>query len=44
MARLVRKEAKGPYELKNGTESTWICMCGLSDAAFLQRNAQKDSR
>ena len=30
MARLVRKEAKGPYELKNGTESTWICMCGLS--------------
>ena len=31
MARLVRKEAKGPYELKNGTESTWICMCGLSD-------------
>ena len=32
MARLVRKEAKGPYELKNGTESTWICMCGLSDA------------
>jgi Iron-binding zinc finger CDGSH type len=31
MARLVRKEAKGPYELKNGTESIWICMCGLSD-------------
>lgn len=43
MARLVRKEAKGPYELKHGTESTWICICGLSDA-FLQRNAQKDSR
>lgn len=31
MARLVKKEPKGPYELKNGTESTWICMCGLSD-------------
>ena len=26
------KEAKGQYELKNGTESTWICMCGLSNA------------
>jgi CDGSH-type Zn-finger protein len=30
MARLVKKEAKGPYEIKCGTESTWICMCGLS--------------
>lgn len=30
MARLVRKEAKGPLEIKVGTESKWICMCGLS--------------
>ena len=30
MARLVRKEAKCPYELKNGTECTWICMCGCN--------------
>jgi CDGSH iron-sulfur domain-containing protein 3 len=32
MARLVEKEAKGPYEIKCGTESTWICMCGLSNS------------
>jgi CDGSH-type Zn-finger protein len=30
MARLVEKEPKGPYEIKCGAESTWICMCGLS--------------
>jgi CDGSH-type Zn-finger protein len=30
MARLVRKEAKGPMEVKVGSESRWICMCGLS--------------
>jgi CDGSH-type Zn-finger protein len=32
MARLVEKEAKEPYEIKCGTESTWICMCGLSNS------------
>lgn len=31
MARLVKKEAKGPYEIKCAAESTWICMCGLSN-------------
>lgn len=31
MARLVRKEAIGPIEIKVGGESKWICMCGLSN-------------
>ncbi len=30
MARLVRKEDRGPMEVKVGNESKWICMCGLS--------------
>jgi len=30
MARLVRKEHRGPMEVKVGNESKWICMCGLS--------------
>ena len=30
MTRLVRKEDKGPVEVKVGSESKWICMCGLS--------------
>ncbi len=30
MARLVKKEATGPLEIKVGGESKWICMCGLS--------------
>lgn len=30
LARLVKKEYKGPLEIKVGTESIWICMCGLS--------------
>lgn len=30
MARLVKKEYKGPLEIKDGTKSIWICMCGLS--------------
>ena len=30
MARLVKKEYKGPFEIKVGTQSIWICMCGLS--------------
>ena len=30
MARFVRKEDKGPMEVKVGNESRWICMCGLS--------------
>ena len=31
MARLVRKEDRGPMEVKVGSESKWICMCGLSN-------------
>jgi len=30
MARLVKKKYKGPLEIKVGTKSIWICMCGLS--------------
>jgi CDGSH iron-sulfur domain-containing protein 3 len=30
MARLVKKECKDPLEIKVGTKSIWICMCGLS--------------
>ncbi|MBI1370507.1 MAG: CDGSH iron-sulfur domain-containing protein [Planctomycetes bacterium] len=30
MARLIRHEATGPHEIKASSESTWICMCGLS--------------
>ena len=30
MARLVKKDAMGPTEIKVGGESKWICMCGLS--------------
>lgn len=31
MARLVKKESKVPFEIKVGTHSIWICMCGLSN-------------
>jgi len=31
MARLVRKEDRGPLEVKVGDASKWICMCGLSN-------------
>src|SRR5215469_3336981 len=30
MARFVKKEDRGPMEVKVGNESKWICMCGLS--------------
>lgn len=30
MTRLVRKEDKGPMAVKVGTDTKWICMCGLS--------------
>ncbi|MEX2672465.1 MAG: CDGSH iron-sulfur domain-containing protein [Phycisphaeraceae bacterium] len=30
MARLIRHEDTGPYEVKASEKSTWICMCGLS--------------
>ena len=31
MARLVKKENKGPLEIKVGTKSIRICMCGLGN-------------
>ena len=31
MARLVKRDAIGPMEIKVGNESKWICMCGLSN-------------
>ncbi len=31
MARLVRKEAQAPMAVKVGSETKWICMCGLSN-------------
>ena len=30
MARLVRHDAMGPIEVKQGDQSVWICACGLS--------------
>ena len=30
MARIVRKEDKGPMAVKVGAETKWIYMCGLS--------------
>jgi hypothetical protein len=29
MARLVRKEDKGPVEIKIGETSRWVCMCSV---------------
>ena len=31
MARLVKKDATGPMEIKVGDNAVHICMCGLSD-------------
>ncbi len=31
MARLVKREGKGPLEVKMGNVSKWICMCGLTN-------------
>jgi CDGSH iron-sulfur domain-containing protein 3 len=30
MARFVKREDRGPLEVKVGNVSKWICMCGLS--------------
>ena len=30
MTRLVKRDAKQPFEIKVGNESKLICMCGLS--------------
>ncbi len=31
MTRLVKREGKGPMEVKMGNASKWICMCGLTN-------------
>ena len=41
MARLVKKEDRGPIEVKVGNESKWICMCGLSNNAPFCDGAHK---
>lgn len=41
MARLVKKESKGPMEVKVGGESRWICMCGLTKNAPFCDGAHK---
>ena len=30
MVRYIKKDSTGPMEIKVGSESKWICMCGLS--------------
>jgi len=30
MARIVKKEAHGPVEIKASDKSVWVCACGLS--------------
>ena len=30
MARMVLMSGRGPMEVKAGSESKWMCMCGLS--------------
>lgn len=50
MARIVKKDAKGPMEIKVGGESKWICMCGLSgnqpfcDGAHKQAASEEDGK
>ena len=42
MARIIKKEDKGPKEIKVGNESKWICMCGLSkNPPFCDGNHKK---
>jgi CDGSH-type Zn-finger protein len=41
LARLVKKDYKGPTEIKIGTKSIWICMCGLSTNQPYCNNSHK---
>lgn len=41
MARIVKKEHKKPFEIKGGTQSIWICMCGLSNSLPFCDNSHK---
>lgn len=43
MTRLVQHEEKIPKEIKVGNESTWICMCGLSNKKPLCDGAHKQT-
>jgi CDGSH iron-sulfur domain-containing protein 3 len=42
MARLVKKEDRGPMEVKVENVTKWICMCGLSkNQPFCDGNHKK---
>ena len=42
MARFVKREDRGPMEVKIGNASKWICMCGLSkNQPFCDGNHKK---
>jgi CDGSH iron-sulfur domain-containing protein 3 len=42
MARLVKKEDRGPLEVKVENVTKWICMCGLSkNQPFCDGNHKK---
>jgi CDGSH-type Zn-finger protein len=42
MARLVKKEYKGPLGINVGAKTMWICMCGLScNQHFVMNHTRK---
>jgi CDGSH-type Zn-finger protein len=41
LARLVKKDYKGPMEIKIGTKSIWLSMCGLSTNQPYCNNSHK---